>query len=94
MTRIRYTKKDHLLICTKSILCNNKFVKAHIDLQTMKYFITDANTEELIDSGCEKSLELLKKRMKKSLKSIGAVFYDEVRNTYRERKLIIETTNC
>jgi hypothetical protein len=93
MTRIRYIKKETTLVSTKPILCNNRFVTVTLDLDTMKYKLTDSTTNEVITQGVGADTATLKRNAKKDLRSIGATFLDEVRNTHGERKLVIEATN-
>lgn len=87
MTRIRYIKANNLLINTKPILCNNKFVNIVLNTTDMTYRIVDANNEkDTIAEGVQPSIHQLKRKVKESLKSIGAVFFDEVRG----KKFVIE----
>jgi hypothetical protein len=87
MTRIRYKKTDKELVSTKPILCNNKFVNVKINLDKMTYCLIDATSNELILNGGAPDTQTIKRRIKNDLKSIGAKFFDEIRNG---RKLIIE----
>lgn len=93
MTRIRYIKQNGTLVSTKPILCNNRFVQITLNVETMRYKIVDSSTNELIVEGSEPSVHQLKRKAKDILKSIGATFLDEVRNTHEQRKLVIEATN-
>ena len=94
MTRVRYIKTNNLLINTKPILCNHRFVNVILNTNDMTYNVIDANNEkEVIIEGVQPSIHQLKRKVKECLKSIGASFLDEVRNTHKQRKLIIETTD-
>jgi hypothetical protein len=53
----------------------------------MTYCLIDATSNELILNGGAPDTQTIKRRIKKDLKSIGAKFFDEIRNG---RKLIIE----
>jgi hypothetical protein len=59
----------------------------------MKYYITDANSNEVIIHGAESNVQGLKRKAKSDVQSIGATFFDEVRNGKKERKLVIATEN-
>lgn len=93
MTRIRYKRTNSELITTKPILCNNRFVNIRINLTNMKYYITDADSNEVIIQGVEANVQSLKRKAKSDVQAIGATFYDEVRNGKKERKLIIASEN-
>lgn len=93
MTRIRYIKKDGLLISVKPILCNNRFITVTIDTEKMRYKLTDATSNEVVAHGVGADTASMKRNAKRDLRSIGATFLDEVRNTNGERKLIIEATS-
>lgn len=87
MTRIRYIKANNLLINKKPVLCNNRFVNVILNTHDMTYKIIDANnSNDTIIEGIQPSIQQLKRTVKQSLKSLGAVFFDEVRG----KKLIIE----
>lgn len=96
MTRVRYTKTDFnntVLVSVKPVLCNNRFVNVTIDTDKMKYKLVDATSNELITQGVGADTASLKRKAKQDLRTMGAVFLDEVRNKNGERKLVIETTD-
>lgn len=78
---------------TKPILCNNKLVLVNIDPTKLKYWICETTNKSKLVEGVAPNLHLIKKKAKNDLKTLGATFLDEVRNTDGERRLIIETTN-
>jgi len=93
MTRIRYKKTNAELVSTKPILCNNRFINVRIDLSKMRYYLSDATSNEVVVHGAASDTQSLKRRAKQDLKSIGATFYDEIRSNGKTRKLLIENEN-
>jgi hypothetical protein len=95
MTRIRYKLDEETgnLVAVKPILCNTRFVTVSLDTKSMRFIITDANTNEVITKQVAPTVPLLKKQAKAYLVSLGATFYDEVRNKNGERRLRIESAN-
>jgi hypothetical protein len=79
-TRIRYVKNSDGNLVTKSpLLVAGDLVTITIMPNDLGYVITDANNGQVIASDKAVSMQMLKIKVKKELRSRGAVFNDEVR---------------
>lgn len=82
MTRIKYTKdteNKRLVVSTKPILCNNRFVNVIINLDTLQWKIIDAESKKTLLSGVNNTLTKIKKDVKLATIKLGATYYDQVR---------------
>lgn len=79
-TRIRYVKDVNGNLITKSpLLVAGELVAVTLVPSSLQFTITNANNGQLIASDSAVSMQMLKIRVKKELRSRGAVFNDEVR---------------
>ena len=90
MTRIRYTKniEANTLTSSKPILCGETFCRVSIELNTMTWFIIASDTNSVLAKGTNDTLTKIKKDVKTATVTLGATYYNEVRN----RKLILTNT--
>lgn len=79
-TRIRYVKNSEGNLVTKSpILVGGDLVTVTLVPSQLGYIITNANNGQLVAQDAAISMQMLKIKVKKELRSRGAVFNDEVR---------------
>ena len=79
-TRIRYVKNSEGNLVTKApILVGGDLVTVTLVPSQLGYVITNANNGELVAQDGAVSMQMLKIKVKKELRSRGAVFNDEVR---------------
>jgi hypothetical protein len=79
-TRIRYVKNSEGNLVTKSpILVGGDLVTVTLVPSQLGYIITNANNGQLVAQDAAISMQMLKIKVKKELRSRGAVFSDEVR---------------
>lgn len=79
-TRIRYVKNSEGNLVTKSpILVGGDLVTITLVPSQLGYIITNANNGQLVAQDAAISMQMLKIKVKKELRSRGAVFNDEVR---------------
>lgn len=79
-TRIRYVKDVNGNLVTKNpLLVAGELVTVTLVPNALQFTITNANNGQLIASDMAVSMQMLKIRVKKELRSRGAVFNDEVR---------------
>lgn len=86
MTRLRYIKVQHYMLSQK-FLCGTRLVQIVLYPNDLMYEIdTEKGT---IKSGKANTLTSLKKKAKKAVIELGAVFCDEVRNRGKTEKVIL-----
>jgi hypothetical protein len=87
MTRIRYVKNKeaNTLTSVKPILCGSIFTRLSIDLNTMSWFIINAENNIVLSTGKNNTIAKIKKDIKNETLKLGATYFNEVRN----RKLIL-----
>lgn len=90
MTRIKYRLKSNGLYDTENILTGSGYVFATIT-NGNQYTITSFETGSVLYKGEEKTNALTKKKVKSILRTMGAVFSDEVRLSKRDSKLMSDT---
>ena len=79
-TRIRYVKDVNGNLVTKNpLLVAGDLIAVTLVPDKLQFTITNANNGQLIASDSAVSMQMLKIRVKKELRSRGAVFNDEVR---------------
>lgn len=79
-TRIRYIKDTNGNLITKNpLLVAGDLIAVTLVPDKLQFTITNANNGQLIASDTAVSMQMLKIRVKKELRSRGAVFNDEVR---------------
>jgi hypothetical protein len=79
-TRIRYVKDVSGNLITKNpLLVAGDLITVTLVPDKLQFTITNANNGQLIASDTAVSMQMLKIRVKKELRSRGAVFNDEVR---------------
>jgi hypothetical protein len=79
-TRIRYVKDANGNLITKNpLLVAGDLITVTLVPDKLQFTITNANNGQLIASDSAVSMQMLKIRVKKELRSRGAVFNDEVR---------------
>ena len=79
-TRIRYVKNSEGNLVTKApILVGGDLLTVTLVPSQIGYVITNANNGELVAQDAAISMQMLKIKVKKELRSRGAVFNDEVR---------------
>jgi hypothetical protein len=79
-TRIRYVKNSEGNLVTKApILVGGDLLTVTLVPSQLGYVITNANNGELVAQDDAISMQMLKIKVKKELRSRGAVFNDEVR---------------
>lgn len=79
-TRIRYVKDSNGNLVTKSpLLVGGDLLTVTLMPSSLGYAITNANNGQVVTSDTAVSMQMLKIKVKKELKSRGAVFNDEVR---------------
>jgi|LakMenEpi03Aug12_release.lakeMendotaPanAssembly.Ray.scaffolds.fasta_scaffold313938_1 hypothetical protein len=79
-TRIRYVKDANGNLITKNpLLVAGDLIAVTLVPDKLQFTITNANNGQLIASDTAVSMQMLKIRVKKELRSRGAVFNDEVR---------------
>ena len=80
-TRIRYNKNsDGSLVTRSPVIVGADAVNVLLIPSELSYLITDATNGTTIAKGNAISMQMLKIRVKKELRSRGAVFNDEVRS--------------
>ena len=80
-TRIRYVKDSSGNFVTKSpLLVGGDLLTVTLVPNELAYVITNANNGQLITQDSAVSMQMLKIKVKKELRSRGAVFNDEVRD--------------
>lgn len=80
-TRIRYVKDSNGNLVTKSpLLVGGDLLTVTLVPTDLTYLITNATSGRLITKDSAISMQMLKIRVKKELRSRGAVFNDEVRS--------------
>ena len=80
--RIRYEKiSDHLQTTTYNYVCNKMVCKGYFDSNEGMWYIINLVNNKKILFGYTKIEDNAKQMIKKSLKSLGANFLDEVRST-------------
>lgn len=80
-TRIRYVKDSSGNLVTKSpLLVGGDLLTVTLVPNELAYVITNANNGQLITQDSAVSMQMLKIKVKKELRSRGAVFNDEVRD--------------
>ncbi len=80
-TRIRYTEVNENELVTRELPAKELIVKASIFLDSMSYTINTTDTNEVVAKGSAPNLAKVKKLVKADLKTLGAVFFDEVRSS-------------
>lgn len=79
-TRIRYVKNSDGNLVTKSpVLVGGDLLTVTLVPGELSYVITNANNGQLVTQDAAISMQMLKIKVKKELRSRGAVFNDEVR---------------
>ena len=79
-TRIRYVKNTDGNLVTKSpVLVGGDLLTVTLVPGELSYVITNANNGQLVTRDGAISMQMLKIKVKKELRSRGAVFNDEVR---------------
>lgn len=79
-TRIRYVKNSEGNLVTKSpILVGGDLLTVTLVPSKLDFIITNANNGQLVAQDAAISMQMLKIKVKKELRSRGAVFNDEVR---------------
>lgn len=79
-TRIRYVKNSEGNLVTKSpILVGGDLLTVTLIPSKLDFIITNANNGQLVAQDVAISMQMLKIKVKKELRSRGAVFNDEVR---------------
>ena len=79
-TRIRYVKNSEGNLVTKSpLLVGGDLLTVTLVPSQLGYVITNANNGQLVTQDTAISMQMLKIKVKKELRSRGAVFNDEVR---------------
>ena len=79
-TRIRYIKDTNGNLITKNpLLVAGDLIAVTLVPDKLQFTITNANNGQLIASDTAVSMQMLKIRVNKELRSRGAVFNDEVR---------------
>lgn len=80
-TRIRYVKDASGNLVTKApLLVGGDLLTVTLVPSDLSYVITNANNGQLVSQDAAVSMQMLKIKVKKELRSRGAVFNDEVRN--------------
>ena len=80
-TRIRYVKDLNNNLVTKApLLVAGDLLTVTLVPEKLQYTITNANNGQLIKTDDAVSMQMLKIKVKKELRSRGAVFNDEVRS--------------
>ena len=79
-TRIRYVKDNNGNLVTKApLLVGGDLLTVTLVPGELSYVITNANNGQLVTQDGAISMQMLKIKVKKELRSRGAVFNDEVR---------------
>jgi hypothetical protein len=79
-TRIRYVKNTEGNLVTKApLLVAGDLLTVTLVPGELSYVITNANNGQLVTQDAAISMQMLKIKVKKELRSRGAVFNDEVR---------------
>jgi hypothetical protein len=79
-TRIRYVKNSEGNLVTKTpVLVGGDLLTVTLLPSQLGYIITNANNGQLVTQDAAVSMQMLKIKVKKELRSRGAVFNDEVR---------------
>jgi len=80
-TRIRYVKDSSGNLVTKApLLVGGDLLTITLVPNELSYLITNANNGQLVTQDNAVSMQMLKIKVKKELRSRGAVFNDEVRS--------------
>lgn len=79
--RIRYYKTDKLHETESNFVCGKMICKGYYMIKDHSWFIFDLVTNKKVIKGSADSEDESKRLIKKSLKSLGANFLDEVRST-------------
>lgn len=80
MVRLKYTKnKDNYSETSQDILIGTEYVRIIIHPFRGQYLIWSINEANILDIGKAKTIRALKAKAKKSLKLLGAKFFDEIR---------------
>lgn len=82
-TRIRYIKKEELLVTKDTFLAKENILKAEINVTTMSYKVLAVQPDrpdKVVEHGAAKTLGDVKKHVKATLKGLGVQFDEEVRN--------------
>lgn len=91
-TRIKYQSTgNNKYKSIKPILCEEKLVEVHLDVDRMEYNIINLVNNKSIANGISTTLYNLKRDAKNTLKSLGVVFKSEIRKDHDKRKLILST---
>lgn len=96
ITRIRYVKKDNMLVSKESMLGAEFTLEVEIDTNTNTCTIigTDADGgEKILETSTHKTLAKVKKHVKQTFKSLGVQFSDEVRNRKPKTETITEVAS-
>lgn len=86
-TRIKFQKRDHLLVSYKIYSNGYKTVRLFIDTQEMVYKLADPVSGVVLETGGQgiNNLEVLQRRAKKALQAFLEIDFDkEVRNVKSE----------
>lgn len=88
MTRLKYIKSafSALIMLDRCIVCNNKMVHVDINTETLVYRIYENVTNKIVEAQGT-SLADCKRKVKRDLINLGAVFNQEIRNRGKTEKL-------
>lgn len=80
-TRLRYVTLDNgNLVSKEPIVAGGEVLAVTLIPSTLTYTIANAANGAVLETGDAVSMQMLKIKVKKALRSRGAVFGDEVRN--------------
>ena len=80
MKRIKYVDSG-FLIRSQPIFCFNEYYSVNITKISKSYFLQDSEGQIIYKSGAYLDVNKAKREAKQMLIEMGAIFYDEVRNT-------------
>lgn len=89
--RVRYYKTDRLHETESNYVCDKMICKGYYDSLNHSWYIFDLVSNKKIIFGSSKSEDEAKRLIKKSLKSLGANFFDEVRSTKTNQTPMLTT---
>lgn len=85
MTRVRYVTMDNgNLVSKEPIVAGGDVLAVTLIPSTLTYTVANAANGAVLETGDAVSMQMLKIKVKKALRSRGAVFGDEVRNRDNE----------